>query len=172
MSLSNNTPAILNKITQAKNAAQAQFMSQKLYQGAQFFAFGHARLTGDGNLQILSNIFLDGLGPLWSATYAIVSVEHSITEESGYTCDIDVAANSLGGSSSDKTAAMNASNGGSTVQQQQYQYFVDQNPATSTPGLVQSPEQSLIPLPATDPLGNIVNGTSPTAQGAGVGGGP
>ena len=170
MAITNNTPAKLNQVTQAKNDAQASYMSDRIYGGAIFFAYGHARVIGSGQLQVLSNVYLDGLGPLWSATYVLVTVEHSVSENEGYICDIDVAANSLGGTSDAKQAAQAASVGGTAAQQESLTTFYDQNPYGSGPGPVQSPLESITnPLPATDPLSTITGGVNSTGQGTGVG---
>ena len=109
-------------------------------------------------LQLLQNVYLDGLGPIWSGTYAIVTAEHRVSEDGSYTCELDVAANSVGGTAAYQQAAQAAQdaldqNNNPTDDQHYFNYGETGTPTAS--GTVQSPEDNLLnPMPPTaDPLG-------------------
>jgi hypothetical protein len=87
---------VVNKIDSARDTAHATRLSEKMFRSINFFAGGTASLKGDHRVRILTPLFLDGLGDLWSASYMAMEVTHTVSN-AGYHTEAQVYSNSLVG---------------------------------------------------------------------------
>jgi hypothetical protein len=87
---------VVNKINSATDHNEARRMATQMFKGMTFFAGGKMRIIGDHRVKVLSPLFADGLGVLWSAAYTAVEVEHNVSN-AGFHTEVTMYTNSLVG---------------------------------------------------------------------------